>query len=213
MNLTAHAYVIKGDGRNVDAVLAILEKEGIKIKGNPDVSVQSFVSYTIADARTLRERANLRAVGDAGRIFVIAAPVIPPDAQNALLKTFEEPPAGARFFLIVASPETLLPTLRSRMQTLDVESPYVAGIVDAKAFLAATPDIRMDMLKPFIEKGEDDKRDLAGAVIFLAGLEILLSKKPKENKESLRSVYRARKYITDRGALTKALLEQTALLA
>ena len=212
MSLSAHAYMIKGDASTVEAVLAILEKEGINTKGNPDLITQAHVSFTMDDARTLRERAALRAVGKHGRIFVLAAPVIPPDAQNALLKTFEEPPAGARFFLIVASPETLLPTLRSRMQTLEVIGSRSASIVEAKAFLAAPLEKRIEMLKPFLEKDDDDKRDLSGAVTFLAELEVELSKKPKENLQSLRAVYRARKYITDRGALTKALLEQVALL-
>ena len=40
------------------------------------------------------------------------------DAQNALLKTLEEPPAGATLVLCADEPERLLPTLRSRAATL-----------------------------------------------------------------------------------------------
>ena len=40
------------------------------------------------------------------------------DAQNALLKTLEEPPAGATLILCADDPERLLPTVRSRAATL-----------------------------------------------------------------------------------------------
>ena len=68
------------------------------------------------------------------------------------------------------------------------------------------------MLKPLLEKGDDDKRDLAGTISFLADLERVLGKDPKENTRGIRAVYLARKHITDRGALAKTLLEQAALV-
>ncbi len=142
--------------------------------------------------------------------FIIAAPTIPPDAQNTLLKIIEEPPLGTRFFLIVPSPELLLPTLRSRMQSLKLEYQKEQSVVDAKLFLKATPESRLALLKPFLEKGEDDKRDLSGAILFLGELERVLSTHPGKNSQGIKAVYRARKYITDRGALAKVLLEQTA---
>jgi len=40
------------------------------------------------------------------------------NAQNALLKSLEEPPAYARFILVTSSPWSLLPTIRSRCQNL-----------------------------------------------------------------------------------------------
>ena len=122
MNLDAQAYVVQGSAECVSAVCGFLEVQGISVRGNPDVLVRAYPSFLMDDARSLRERATLRATGEHGRIFVIAAPTIAPDAQNALLKTFEEPPAGARFILVVPAPDMLLPTLRSRMQVLDVGS-------------------------------------------------------------------------------------------
>ncbi len=40
------------------------------------------------------------------------------EAANALLKTLEEPPDGAILFLIVSNPDALLPTIRSRCQSV-----------------------------------------------------------------------------------------------
>ncbi len=67
-----------------------------------------------------------------------------PEAANALLKTLEEPPAHVRFLLLAANPEAVLPTIRSRCQTLrlptpmavarrlglPVEPPELAGLAD-----------------------------------------------------------------------------------
>jgi len=210
--LSAHAYVVRGAADAIHEVERRLEKSGIEIKGNPDVFLKTYTSFSMDDARALRERASLKGTGGNGRVFIIAAPTIPADAQNALLKTFEEPPAGACFFLVVPSPEMLLPTLLSRMQVLEVADSASESPVDVKRFLQATPEKRMEFLKPLLEKGEDDKRDLSGTISFLAGLERALAQKPEHNREGLHAVYRARKYITDRGALAKTLLEQTALI-
>jgi DNA polymerase-3 subunit delta' len=40
------------------------------------------------------------------------------EAQNALLKTLEEPPAASTFVLVTSRPDVLLPTVRSRCQRL-----------------------------------------------------------------------------------------------
>jgi DNA polymerase III subunit delta' len=40
------------------------------------------------------------------------------EAQNALLKTLEEPPAASMFILVTSRPDVLLPTVRSRCQRL-----------------------------------------------------------------------------------------------
>ena len=155
----------------------------------------------ICSARPLGER----------RVFVIAAPDINREAQNALLKTLEEPAGNSLFVLIVPSPQTLLPTLRSRLQTLVLDNVRVRNeSVDAKQFLSALPQKRLDLLKPLLEKGEDEKRDLGAILSFLASLERAVGK--KADAAGLHAIYRARKYVADRGALVKPLLEQVALL-
>lgn len=45
------------------------------------------------------------------------------EAQNALLKTLEEPPAGTIIIITVSYEPALLPTVRSRAQTIRVERP------------------------------------------------------------------------------------------
>jgi len=50
-------------------------------------------------------------------------------AQNALLKSLEEPPPTSHVFLITPSPQTLLPTIRSRCQTLRL-GPLPASLLE-----------------------------------------------------------------------------------
>ena len=98
------------------------------------------------------------------------------------------------------------------MQALDVGVVQKREeLIDVAAFLKASPEKRLELLKPLLEKDDDERRDMAGTLSFLAALEIALSKKPRENAAGIHAVYTARKYITDRGALAKSLLEQAAL--
>jgi DNA polymerase-3 subunit delta' len=53
------------------------------------------------------------------RAFVIdEAHLLTEEASNALLKALEEPPATSHVLLVTAAPDALLPTIRSRCQTL-----------------------------------------------------------------------------------------------
>jgi DNA polymerase-3 subunit delta' len=51
-------------------------------------------------------------------------------AMNALLKALEEPPATSHLVLVTASPRALLPTIRSRCQTLQL-GPLPSHLLDA----------------------------------------------------------------------------------
>ncbi|MBI2610498.1 hypothetical protein HYW60_01000 [Candidatus Kaiserbacteria bacterium] len=207
--LVGNTHVVSGGQETLTDVVEFLGSAGIETRGNPDVYVRAYKHFGIDEARELRERATLRPFGER-RVFLIAAPGINREAQNALLKTLEEPPGNALFFFVLPNPGMLLPTFRSRVHLMeraipmDLPSPTIA----VSDFLKAPTQKRLDMLKPLLEKGEDDKRDLGAILSFLGSLESALAKNP----EGLRTLYRARKYIADRGALVKPLLEQVALL-
>ena len=53
-----------------------------------------------------------------------------PQAQNALLKTIEEPPAGTVIILTASNELDLLPTVRSRVQSLQLAPPVTARVID-----------------------------------------------------------------------------------
>jgi DNA polymerase-3 subunit delta' len=212
MNLVGNVQLVAGDSEMIGRILTILGQEGLDVHGNPDLYIREYGSFGVDEAREIATKASSRAIASASRIFVIVTPGMTGEAQNALLKTLEEPSGGARFFIVVPSPLSLLPTLRSRAQILELERGSGRALVDAPAFLKAKPEIRLEMLKPLLEKNEDDKKDLSGIISFLSSLERELSNDKKPDLARLSSVYRARKYVADKGSLTKALLEQVALL-
>lgn len=205
------AYLIEGSAATLERLIETLVQAQFIDRASPDLFMRTYRSFGIDDARDLRDRAQRKAVSREGRVFAFFAPGMTTDAQNALLKVLEEPPAGAVFFIVVPSPHTMLPTLRSRTQTLHIEKQLGT---DADAFLAATPPQRLEMLKAIYEHDDDEGRDMGKVLSFLEGLEARFAKeKPTSaRQEGLLAVYRARKYASDKGSLLKPLLEQIALL-
>lgn len=71
----------------------------------------------IDDIRTLQEYSHLK--GQGVRLIVLDhADTLTLGASNALLKTLEEPRAGVHLLLVSDNPSKLLPTIKSRVQTL-----------------------------------------------------------------------------------------------
>jgi DNA polymerase-3 subunit delta' len=69
--------------------------------------------------RDLEREANFRPYEANARVFIIDdAEKMNDSASNALLKTLEEPAATTHIFLVGSKPNALLPTIRSRVQTV-----------------------------------------------------------------------------------------------
>ena len=80
--------------------------------GDPDDPEPGTVRHLV------RELARLPIEGTRRVAIVEGAHRLNEDAQNALLKTLEEPPPGATLILCADEPERLLPTVRSRTAVL-----------------------------------------------------------------------------------------------
>lgn len=209
------AYIVRGGEGALEALVGTLEKEKVTHRGSPDLFLRAYRKFGVEEAEELRTRARSKPVHDASRVFALFVPSITAEAQNALLKTLEEPSASALFFLIVPSPDMLLPTVRSRVQMLTIETGKdVDLLVDADDFLAATPEKRIVMLKPLYDY-EDEGRDVGSIIAFLGALERRFAKGTRSSarRDGLHAIYRARTYAGDKGSLLKVLLEQVALLA
>ena len=73
----------------------------------------------VDQVREVIERTAYRPFEGRRRVVIVdEADALMSEAQNALLKTLEEPPAASMFVLVTARPDELLPTVRSRCQRL-----------------------------------------------------------------------------------------------
>jgi DNA polymerase-3 subunit delta' len=76
-------------------------------------------SIKVEDIRDAIGRAMYRPFEGRRRVTIVdTADAMVPHAQDALLKTLEEPPPGSIFILITSRPDALLPTIRSRSYQL-----------------------------------------------------------------------------------------------
>lgn len=205
-----HAYVLYGER---EAALAAAEKFledelGSPVSGNPDVAVFSFSSLGVGESRAVAEAAGLRPLLGKSRALLIAADFLTREAQNALLKVLEEPPAGALILLVVPSPEHLLPTVRSRLDEL----PHRGGLrgisETARGFLRSREE------RAAIVADIAEERDKSRALALLAELERALRRQGvAKNRAALEAIVRARAYLPDPGASVKLLLEDVATVA
>ena len=214
--LSGSVFLVAGAEHDVSAVLEYLEAAGVQTQANADLYIRHHRQFGIDDAQELRARASTRAIGER-RVFIISAGGMTSEAQNALLKTLEEPPDNALFIFIVPAPDALLATVRSRSQMIEIERTITAqsgSVLNAATFLSAPLQKRLDLLKTVLEKDDDDKYNMGAILAFLAALEYHVARSaammdlqnPSLGKETLEAIYRARAYATDRGALVTQLL-------
>lgn len=87
-------------------------------------------SILVDAARDVERETNFRPFEGEARVFLVEdADRLNPQASNALLKTLEEVPPTSHLVLITSRPASLLPTIRSRCQTVRF-SPLAAGEVE-----------------------------------------------------------------------------------
>lgn len=191
---------------------------GMDTQGNPDFVVLRHGLFSVADARRVSELAAGAAFAGAQRVLVIAAQRAYHEAQNALLKLFEEPPRGTSVFLILPTLGGLLPTLRSRVQILissDDAKPAISEM--AEEFLKASREKRTALIKK-LTSGKDDedrqeRRD--DAIQILNGIEAVAYAQFKKDRSIailLSEIATLRGYLYDRSAPIRMILEHLSLV-
>ncbi len=144
----------------------LLQESGFS-RTHPDVMWLEGEKLGVEQAKNIRTHLSLKPFqADRRAVVIIDAENLTSDAQNALLKTLEEPNGEAVIILGVASEENLLPTIRSRSQTV-----YLAQDtkpVDNKHQKKIEELLSVDYEKRFIfiEKLDDKEEFLHNLILF-----------------------------------------------
>ena len=207
-----HAYVCSGGSREVEAILEFVEHGlGMPTSNNQDLFVKHYDAFGIDDSREITRLAQLRPVGER-KVLCISANKITHEAQDALLKLFEEPPLGTHFFLILPNVSLLRATLLSRVQVLEGEGTSVASDTatqEASDFLKASYKGRLDIVAKIAKDKDRDK-----ALGIVNELERILAREDLRDgsiRGALRAVELAQKYLPDNGSMLKQLMEVVAV--
>jgi DNA polymerase III delta prime subunit len=215
--LEHHAYFIHSFKDVVDKLKYFLkDKFNIDHSQNPDFYHEKFETFGINESRALKDRHSSKGYReDLKRIFIIEISNITHEAQNALLKIFEEPHENSHFFIVMPSAELLLPTLRSRLFILprEMEIQDYENDKEIKDFLKLSRKEKIDYVDDIAKRISDEEIDKSYAINFLNNLSIVLYQDKEKNKSSLKAIIKVLDYINDRGASVKQLLEYIALLA
>ncbi|MGC4115433.1 MAG: DNA polymerase III subunit delta' [Myxococcales bacterium] len=171
-------------GRNhTDVVLVLPEAEMIARgwAGRADFDGTPSREIKIAQIRKLQERLAFKAL-EARRKFalILQADAMNVQAQNALLKTLEEPPDGTTLVLVSSAPHALLPTIRSRCLKLAF-APLPLEMVAQKVVEAKKVDLATARLCAALADGS------IGAAMELDPKALARRKELLERLEALRS--------------------------
>ena len=229
-----HAYLIEGSSDEVvPEILKFLKSLNVDTIGNPDFINIKLDSFKMEDARSLKSYLSEKSFSNkknAKKIFLISANSFLLEAQNSLLKIFEEPIHNTHFFIIMPDVNSLLKTFVSRFYFISTKSDLAIENKEALKFLAISLNERIFFIKELLmEVEEEDEKPhsdplLQGegatdsarskALKFLNSLESALHKKVSKRHFDtglFEHIFKVREFLRMPGSSTKMLMESVAL--
>ena len=205
-NPTHHAYLIIGNiETNYETFrLAIREKVAKKKLEAADVWSRQFENLNIDDAREVKEVVVTKPMGDR-RVVLLSLQTIQNEAQNSLLKLFEDPQSDTIFFVCAANTEIFLPTVLSRFNIVQTDRVDVDEQEKTiSKFLSGSIKTRFEIVESIVKE-----KDKVQAEKFLNSLEQVLHKKlvQKTNTQVFEDIFAARRYLRSRAPSLKMILE------
>lgn len=216
-----HAFVIEAAAEEGVAQAKAHTERELSLVGanNPDIIVREYGLLSIEDARQLADIAGQAPLMGERKAIICSAQRLYHEAQNALLKTFEEPPDGTFLYLVVPSLGSLLPTLHSRVLVLGGKRDIPVLPEIAMTFMAATKEKRSALIKKLTSgKDEDERRENRDeALAIVNGVEAAAYARLKETPTPalgalLSDTAAFRSFLYERSAPVRMILEHLSLV-
>jgi len=219
-----HAYLVEGTKDEiVPEIFEFCESINIKTSRNPDFCHIDLDSFRIEDARNLRSYAGEKNIISDKKIFIISANNFLLEAQNSLLKMFEEPVENTHFFLVVPDVNSLLKTLVSRFYFISARQGLAEETNDAERFISMPLQERIDFIKVLLPKKDEDsdeeiniESNNSKALKFLNALESSLHRKfvskPAFDIGFFEHFFKVREFLRMPGSSPKTLMESVAMI-
>ncbi len=211
-----HFYII--EGVNEASTLQLQDLLIARGSGFSRAQVFTYSTLGVEEAQFLRQQQDQFALDGGEQFFILSAASVTHEAQQMLLKMFEEPKSNTHFFLLMPEATAILPTVKSRAQTISITPDTLKYAAEAKDFITASKDKRIAFVAEFVKSHEDD--DSSGelrlhASQFVTALIELLRKDPKNlisRKDFFKDALEMREYLDSRGASVKMILEHLSLI-
>ena len=181
-----HAYLIEGEREEIEKdIIQFIENLGVRTRANSDFSHISVDSFKIDDARNLKALSVEKGISKNRRIFLISVNNFLLEAQNSLLKMFEEPIENTHFFLVVPDANIFLPTFISRFYVISAKQ-SLDDNKDVEKFISMSLPLRLNFIKELLLESKDKDEVVidsvrAKSLKFLNSLEQTLRNKILKN--------------------------------
>jgi DNA polymerase III delta prime subunit len=163
-------------------------------KTHPDVLYfEAETKLGIEQARLIKEHFSIKPYSAEGRVVVLEdGSVLTPEAQNALLKTFEEAPEKAVILIGIASESDLLPTVLSRCELIYIKNPevltYSTSEVDYAKDINKLQNSSFEQRFEYIEKLKEREELLSALVFYWRNQLHLLTKNSPIDKKTVNEI-------------------------
>jgi len=212
-----HGVLIVGDRIEARGSLEKLIKNSLGQDANAfDLIEINTDSFDVKDGDSLRNFLSRKSIGQC-KVSVISSSVFTVSAQNSLLKCAEEIANDSWIFILVASENILLPTLKSRLVKFNISRENEDDSNHKKLaikFMKGTVSERINILEKMLKVSddEDEKKKLRREVReFVEVIGSVIAKIPRQNnKFALEAVIMAGRMLNDPSAQMRLLLENIA---
>lgn len=210
LNSHHHAFAVVGEPTSVMAYL----QAGLP-SNTPDVWCEMFNDFTVDDSRKAKSWQATKPLAGSYKYAVWGIASANTEAQNALLKTLEEPSAQVKIIMVIPHTGVFLPTVLSRLMVLHSEGDKIDGAqkILAEKFITAQPHERLALLAENFMY--DDDHIKSKLIYLLSACEIVIQEKLASGEgvsATTRVLIEAKKQLGSRSAVPRLVMEHIAVV-